>query len=363
MKRCMHVMEKQLASWSVLYDRRFTLLVWLCRPFLNNTCFISLTRRWNPRNNIDSVFASFFLLSFTKVVFQLLFLLTYQRLWYIVYSSGEFLGLDLVLEFDLSVPYGSKKQIIFAAISVLFFCVLNLLPTLLLILYPFRFFQGLLSKCRCMQIPFERFVRKFNSCYKDGQDGGKDMRSFAGLYFVVRLVMFLSNSISSVLLISKNDPYLVRNIIFTITGLLVALCRPYKKTYMNVLDTLLLAHLGILCHFMSSYAGFQDEANFVIAFEVAVALPLAGFVIVFLLQTIQNIVNSRVPPIVFQRCRNFCFKIRSVVGMSASDPNYGSINQLPSINVSGTNWTIQCRRCVFAVNDSIWSFTYVQTPR
>ena len=56
------------------------------------------------------------------------------------YSGDKFLGLDFVVEFDFSVPYRSKEQITLAAISVLFFCILNLLPTLLLILYPFRFF-------------------------------------------------------------------------------------------------------------------------------------------------------------------------------------------------------------------------------
>ena len=85
------------------------------------------------------------------------------------------------------------------------------------------------------------------------------MRSFAGLYFLVRLVQFLANGIGGVLIISKNDPFLSRNIIFTITGLLIALCRPYKATYMNVLDTLLLAHLGISCHLMSSDASMSKR--------------------------------------------------------------------------------------------------------
>ena len=63
------------------------------------------------------------------------------------------------------------------------------------------------------------------------------MRSFAGLYFVVRLMIFVSNLIAGVLLISQDDPFLVGNIIFTITTLrlLVALCRPYKEVYMNVM--------------------------------------------------------------------------------------------------------------------------------
>ena len=33
------------------------------------------------------------------------------------------------------------------------------------------------------------------------------MRSFAGLYFAVRMMLLASNSIASVLLISQNDPF------------------------------------------------------------------------------------------------------------------------------------------------------------
>ena len=54
---------------------------------------------------------------------------------------------------------------------------------------------------------------------------------------------------------------------------------------------------------MSSYAGFQEQANFVITFEVMVAIPLAGFVIVFLVQTVRRVINSQAPQILFQICR------------------------------------------------------------
>ena len=37
----------------------------------------------------------------------------------------------------------------------------------------------------------------------------KGTRSFAGLYFIVRLVIFSSNGIGGVLLASKNDPFLI----------------------------------------------------------------------------------------------------------------------------------------------------------
>ena len=57
---------------------------------------------------MDSVFASFFFLSFTRVLFQLIFLLVFQKILYVDYSTGDFIGSDFVVKFDLSVPYGSK---------------------------------------------------------------------------------------------------------------------------------------------------------------------------------------------------------------------------------------------------------------
>ena len=35
------------------------------------------------------------------------------------------------------------------------------------------------------------FVEKFHTSYKDGLDGCRDMRGFASLYFVIRIVVYL----------------------------------------------------------------------------------------------------------------------------------------------------------------------------
>ena len=125
------------------------------------------------------------------------------------------------------------------------------------------------------------FVDKFYSCYKDEHDGGKDMRSFAALYFILRPTMFVAGSIVSLLTISSMNPYLPRNIILISASLLIALCRPYKEMYMNVLDTLLLAHFGLFCHLVSSYQGFQIQyhSSFVYSFEIVLVLPFAGFLL------------------------------------------------------------------------------------
>jgi uncharacterized membrane protein YfcA len=114
------------------------------------------------------------------------------------------------------------------------------------------------------------------------------MRSFAALYFIVRPLMFVANSILSVAYISNNDPYLGRSAVFVVTALVIAICRPYKRMYMNVLDVLLLAHFGLICHLVSSYPGFQYQAPFVITFDVMLVLPFLGFVLLVSLKIFQK---------------------------------------------------------------------------
>jgi hypothetical protein len=76
------------------------------------------------------------------------------------------------------------------------------------------------------------------------------MRIFSGFYFLVRILVA---SIPQLLSLTLDlELWLVRGTIFLFAALLIALCRPYKTTYMNVTDTLLLSHLALLCHIVSS---------------------------------------------------------------------------------------------------------------
>ena len=276
-----------------LYDRNFKPLVCLCRPLV--TFLVRMRRSWNARSDLINVFASFFLLSFSKVLFQFIYLVTYQRIYY---SGARY---AYVLQYDLSVPYGSTKHIAFATPSVFFSLIFIVFPTLLLIFYPFRKFRSILSKCKLDGIVLNTFVEKFYSCYRNGLDGGKDMRSFAGFYFVVRIAIMLPNMIGGWFHISQDDPFYLRNVILTVAAVLVALCRPYKMAYMNVLDTLFLVHLGLTCHLISSYAGFEHEANFVIATEVMCALPLFGFALSILVHVCLKTGTMRA---LLQMCKN-----------------------------------------------------------
>ena len=54
--------------------------------------------------------------------------------------------------------------------------VFNVIPVVVLILYSFRCFRACLFKCRSDSLALTAFVKKFYDCYRDGLEGGKDMR-------------------------------------------------------------------------------------------------------------------------------------------------------------------------------------------
>ena len=134
-----------------------------------------------------------------------------------------FLGYTHIAGADQTVLYGSTEHLLFIIPAAILFFSLGVLPTVFLILYPIRPFRILFSKCRLDGVVINTFAEKFYSCYRTGLDGGKDMRSFAGLYFVARLFLFSSNVMAAGLHTSKNDPYFMRSIVLAITLLLIAL--------------------------------------------------------------------------------------------------------------------------------------------
>ena len=65
------------------------------------------------------------------------------------------------------------------------------------------------------------------------------MRGFASLYFLLRIIIYLTSISEHFLLYSA--------LILGAIGFLIAIVRPYKKTYLNVLDSLILANMAFIC--------------------------------------------------------------------------------------------------------------------
>ena len=206
-------------------------------------------------------------------------------------KTGEIVPEDVMLSVDLGVKYASTQHLIFAVPSIVMFVIFCLLPTILLIVYPFKVIRCCLTKCKLDTITLKIFVEKYQGCYRDALDGGRDMRSLSGLYFFVQILMIVVYGVSNLLQWSNNDPWLPRSILILVTCLMVALLRPYKKTYMNILDILLLTHLTIICQLFSSCGAFSNNLLYLLSILVMLAIPTAGFIVIGIFVTCHKLLK------------------------------------------------------------------------
>ncbi len=132
---------------------------------------------------------------------------------------------------------------------------LTLLPTLLIILYPFA------SRC-CNRTPLsvKMFVESFHGWYKDGTERGtRDFRALAGLHALLRIFLALSIClhIAFVKPLSPlaNHQWVIPGVLFVVCSMFYTLARPYKVLYMNQLESLVYALLGAISLLVTSHIG------------------------------------------------------------------------------------------------------------
>ena len=160
-----------------LHGHNFRPLVLLWRPFYR--CFVHLQRGWNSKNDICDVFATFFLLSYTKILHIMMLLLMSCKLDYIFDKSGNYIVESKPLV-DRSNSYLDEGHLIFAIPSSILCIIFNILPPFL---YPIRTFRQCLSKCRLDFISMSIFVERMQGHYQNSLNEDRDMRSFSGFYF------------------------------------------------------------------------------------------------------------------------------------------------------------------------------------
>ena len=218
-----------------LHGRNFRPIVWLWTPF--HRCCVYVRRRWDAKTSLVDVFATFLLLSYSKLLFVSLYLLAEEKMHK---ADGDHVsGTSNILRVDATVQYLSEEHLPFAitAFLILFFI---LLPPLLLIFYPCKTFNRCLNCChkRSWHV-LHIFVEAFHGCYKNGVTGGWDFRSVSGVYLLFRFVLLMANYH-----VINQIGWLLRALMFLSLSTLMLIIQPYKKSYMNVLDGLLLSLLG-----------------------------------------------------------------------------------------------------------------------
>ena len=221
-----------------LHSRDYKIVIWPWQK-LNRLIFKHINVKWNSSRTIVDAFATFFLLSFSKVTLILFLPLSPLRI-YNLNNINLSSSVTIHSSRDPSVDFISKEHLPFAAVSIVIFLFTVLPIVVLLALYPIQAFRSLLFKCLPKRSigPLNMFVEKFYSCYRDGLDGGRDMRSLASLYFFVVVILYILFSII-------NNGLFLTAIFLTGCSLFIAIIQPYKKKYMSVIDSLILANMAL----------------------------------------------------------------------------------------------------------------------
>ena len=247
-----------------LHDKNVRVVVYLWRPF--HRCFAPLRGRWNPKASIISSFATFLTLAYNKLIVASFGLLNRAKITDIRGNSSQYLMVAP------TVPYFGNEHLPFAILAIAVLSTFIALPPLLLLIYPTITFQKMLGCLKIRWPALHIFADVFQGCYKNRTDGKYDYRWFAALYFILRVVIFLVRTLKP-----EGLSWTISTVCFGIGSLLFALLRPYKKNWLNVLDSLILALLALISLWI--LYSFETHEKWFQSAGLLTALPLVYFVI------------------------------------------------------------------------------------
>ena len=196
-----------------------------------------IRRQCNIRHSIIDAFATFLLLSYIKFLNTSIDLLVYSKTYN---KHGKFVGKYLFN--DPMVEFMSRQHVPYAIIAIVVLVGL-LVPLLLLILYPMKWFQVFLNKCHLNSPGLRMFMECFQGYYRDRSDGGWECRYFAAVYPAARIgVYFLYTIVEGVRF------YTCCSILCVTIIVAMVLVRPYKPQYRfyHKLDVFMLSSLLLL---------------------------------------------------------------------------------------------------------------------
>ena len=230
----------------LLYDRNVRFVVWLWKPVV--PLFIRLRRQWNIKHSLVDAFATFLLLSYVKILSVSVDILLPT----VFFDRDRFQGPTFSPFIQGSVSYFGTQHLPYACLALFFLLIFTLLPMALLFLYPCSCFQHFLNytgfRCQTLHI----FMDTFQGHYKNGTDGGRDLRFFSGIYLLIRGLVYASTALA----------YQISSYGYTTMFLIgftaiVALARPFKKFRYNFSDVFFLAIITMLFVSLISFSFSQ----------------------------------------------------------------------------------------------------------
>ena len=218
-----------------LHEMEVRIIVWIWKPI--RWCIIKIKHTDNIKTSMIDVFATFLLLSYGKVLSVNFDLLAYTVP---IDSSGRPVG--RYLYYDASYKYFGREHLPYGLIAIISFTVFNVLPSMVLLLYPIKWFQKCLNHLRLSHLALHTFVDSFAGCYKDGTEPGtRDCRYFAAFFLLIRICSYIVYQLT--LSVSF---YGWTALIMAAFSILIVIVQPYKSKY-NKYNFVTIVIISVIC--------------------------------------------------------------------------------------------------------------------
>ena len=197
--------------------------------------------------------------------------------------SGQVVG--LYVYYNGSMEYFGHDHLPYAVLAVFMFITFNLMPLLLLCLYPCRCFQSCLNLCHLNSQVLRTFMDAFQGCYKFEP---YDCRYWAAFYLLLRILILAFFALTeSLFFIVVTDITLLPVIVLT------AVIRPYRQTLYNVTDIIFfIAIVQVFFSFaatsLSDFINRKYKIFACIMFGIALIFPVVYVVMLALVMILPN---------------------------------------------------------------------------
>ena len=140
--------------------------------------------------------------------------------------------LEHYILYNASVPHLGVEHKPYFILAISVFIVFNILPMLLLFLYPTKAFQKLIDHFPRVRWDYLHiFMDCFQGCYKNGTNNTRDYHYFAGVYLLIRFVHHIDVFIEYGFVATN-----VQVILPLVASLLFVVFRPYRNDFYNYFD-------------------------------------------------------------------------------------------------------------------------------
>ncbi len=157
----------------VLYDRRVPVIVTIWKPF--SKVLATFRKSWDIRTSVLDSFATFFLLSYIKILNVTADLLIPTQIFQLSSNKSMF-----GVYYSPTVSYFGDEHLPYAVLAIVLVTLFVSIPTIIFMLYPCQFFQKFLSLFPINWHFLHPFVDSFQGSYKDGTEPGTfDCRWFS----------------------------------------------------------------------------------------------------------------------------------------------------------------------------------------